>query len=156
MAPKEKLETLRFEISINSPVEEVYRIMLEEKSFLEWTSEFNATSRYKGSWDKGSKILFIGTDESGKAGGMVSRIKENIPSKLVSIEHLGILDGDKEITSGPDVEGWAGALENYIFEKERDGTRLAVELDINQQFKSYFQQTWPKALNRLKSMCEKA
>jgi len=155
MAPKSNMETLRFEVRINAPVEDVYKIMLEEKSFLEWTSEFNESSHYEGSWEKGSKILFVGSDKDGTKGGMVSRIKENIPNKFVSIEHLGILKGDEEITTGKDVEGWAGALENYTFEKDKDATHLIVELDANQEFKSYFQDTWPKALNRLKSICEK-
>jgi len=155
MATKDKLEKLHFEVSINAPVEDVYKLMLDEKSFREWTSEFNPTSHYKGLWEKGSKILFIGTDQDGNVGGMVSRIKENIPNQFVSIEHLGIVKGDQEITSGKEVEGWAGSLENYTFEKDQDKTRLIVELDSNQEFKSYFQDTWPKALNKLKVMCEK-
>lgn len=155
MATKDKLEKLRFEVRINAPVEDVYRMMLEKNSYKEWTSAFNPGSRYEGSWDKGSKIMFIGTDQDGNVGGMVARIKENIPNKFVSIEHLGILKGDQEITSGKEVEGWAGALENYTFEKDKDMTVLTVEADSNSEFKSYFEETWPKALNKLKAMCEK-
>src|SRR5690606_13842872 len=99
MAQKEKLETMHFEVSINAPAEKVYSLMLGENSYKEWTTEFNATSHFKGSWEKGSKILFVGTDEKGTVGGMVSRIRENIPNKFISIEHLGILNGDQEITS---------------------------------------------------------
>lgn len=150
-----KLETLQFEISINAPVEKVYSTMLNEQSFREWTAEFNPTSFYKGSWEKGSKILFIGCDSEGKEGGMVSRIAENIPNRFVSIEHLGILDGENEITSGPAVDGWAGALENYSFRQEDGKTIVSVAMDANQQFKSYFEQTWPKALQKLKEICER-
>jgi len=149
-----KIETLHFEIRINAPVERVYQQMLGEQSFREWTAEFNPTSFYRGSWEKGSKILFVGTDEQGKEGGMVSRIKENIPNEFVSIEHLGILDGENEITSGPAVDGWAGALENYTFRPEADGTLLLVDMDANEQFKTYFENTWPKALQKLKAICE--
>jgi hypothetical protein len=42
--------------------------------YAQWTSLFNPTSTYEGSWDKGNKILFIGVDEKGEKGGMVSRI----------------------------------------------------------------------------------
>jgi uncharacterized protein YndB with AHSA1/START domain len=149
-----KIDKLKFDIAINAPAEKVYRTMLDDKSYREWTAEFNPGSYYEGSWAKGSKILFIGTDKDGKKGGMVSRIKENIPNEAVSIEHLGILDGEKEITSGPQVDGWAGALENYSFREEGGQTTVSVEMDSNEQFKSYFEQTWPKALKKLKAICE--
>lgn len=148
------LELLRFETNINAPVEKVYTTMIAENTYQEWTAEFNPTSRYRGCWDKGSKILFIGTSKDGTEEGMVSRIKENIPNKFISVEHLGLLQGNKEITSGKEVEGWAGALENYTFIPANGGTRLVIEMDSNNDFKSYFEETWPKALNKLKEICE--
>jgi uncharacterized protein YndB with AHSA1/START domain len=147
-------DKLHFEIEIDAPIAKVFTIMLEEKTYSEWTSLFNPTSRFEGSWEKGSKILFIGCDPEGNEGGMVSRIKENIENQFVSIEHIGILNNGQEITSGPEVEAWAGALENYSFEEQKGKTLLKVELDSNEEFKSYFEDTYPKALEKLKSMCE--
>lgn len=149
-----KTEKLHFEITINAPVEKVYNLMLDKNSYKQWTSEFDPSSFYKGTWEKGSKILFIGIGKDGKQQGMVSRIRENKPAEFVSIEHIGLLDGDTEITSGPTVEGWAGFLENYTFRKEGNQTRLEIDMDANNQFKSYFEQTWPKALQKLKTICE--
>lgn len=148
------LELLRFEATINAPVEKVYTTMLAEKTYREWTAEFNPTSNYRGSWEKSAKILFIGIDKDGAEGGMVSRIKENIPDKFISIEHLGLLQGDKEITAGKEVEGWAGSLENYTFIAANGGTQLVIEMDANNDYKSYFEETWPRALNKLKTICE--
>lgn len=149
-----KKETLHFQIHIQAPAEKVYSIMLDEKTYREWTAEFSPTSFYRGSWEKGSKIHFIGVNEAGKEEGMVSRIKENIPAQFVSIEHLGMLNGNEEITSGPQVDGWAGALENYRFQPEGTGTLLMIDMDANEQFKSYFEETWPRALTKLKEVCE--
>lgn len=149
------ISNLHFKITINAPVEKVYQLMISKPTYEEWTKEFNPTSNFEGSWEKGSKILFIGSDEKGNVGGMVSKIKENIPNKFISIEHLGLLHGDKEITSGPEVEGWAGALENYTFTSENGKTILAVDTDSNEEYKAYFEEIWPKALNKLKSICER-
>ncbi|WP_161888364.1 SRPBCC family protein [Pontibacter russatus] len=149
-----KSKTLHYEITIQAPAEKVYRTMLDKKHYREWAAEFNPTSHYEGSWDKGAKILFLGSDKDGNTGGMVSRIKENIPSKFVSIEHLGIVQHGAEITSGPEVEGWAGALENYTFSETESGTLLSVNTDTNQEFEAYFSETWPKALQKLKAICE--
>lgn len=150
----EKIDQLNFEISIKAPAQEVYSKMLADKTYREWTSEFNPTSRFEGSWEKGSKILFIGTGEDGKEGGMVSRIKENIPAKFISIEHRGILHDNKEILDGPQVESWAGALENYTFTENNGETVVSVQLDSNDEFAAYFSETWPKALKKLKSIVE--
>ncbi|WP_320003585.1 SRPBCC family protein [Shiella aurantiaca] len=149
-----KMPRMHFSITIQASVEKVYQTMLGEKTYPQWTAAFNPTSNIRGSWEKGSKILFIGTDKDGNEGGMVSRIKENSPNELVTIEHLGLYGGGHEITSGPEVEAWAGAIEQYTFIKQGNATELKVELDVNTEFESYFKDTWPKALQLLKSICE--
>ena len=148
-------DILHFEININADPEKVYNIMLADRTYSEWTSAFNPTSRFMGSWEKGSKILFIGTDDEGKVGGMVSQIRENIPGKYVGIDHVGVIQGDKEITSGPEVEEWAGVSENYTFAEINGGTLLSVDMGTNDEFEEYFLETYPKALNILKAICEK-
>jgi uncharacterized protein YndB with AHSA1/START domain len=146
---------LKFDVEINAPVDVVYSAMIGKETYSQWTAEFNPTSRFEGSWDKGAKILFMGCDEDGNEGGMVSRIKENIPNKFVSIEHLGMLKDGEEITSGEEVEQWAGGLENYYFYKDGNKTKVQVIADSYPEFDDYFSAIWPKALNKLKQISEK-
>ena len=145
---------LHFSTTINANAKHVYNTMISDSTYREWTSIFNPTSRFEGSWNKGSKIVFIGTDKDGNIGGMVSRIKENIPESFISIEHLGLIQNGKEIISGPEVEDWAGILENYSFSEKDGKTMIGVDIDTNADFKSYFSETWPKALEKLKEICE--
>lgn len=145
---------LHFEMLIDAPVTTVYQKMLDKKDFEVWTAAFNPTSRYEGSWKKGEKILFLGTDEQGNFGGMIGRIEENIPNQFVSIAYYGIVQGDEEITSGPELEGWAGTHENYSFKLVNGKTLLAVDLETNREFVNYFEETYPKALAKLKEICE--
>ena len=128
--------------------------MLDKNTYQIWTSEFNPASYYKGSWDKNSKILFIGCDTHGIKEGMVSKIRENIPNKFVSIEHLGMFKGEEEIMGEKNVDDWVGAFENYTFNYINGKTKLTIDMDSNEHFKSYFLETWPKALNKLKEICE--
>lgn len=147
-------EILHFEIRIKSSLDKVYNTMIDREGYKLWTSEFNPTSHFEGNWSKGSKILFIGTDREGKKGGMVSIIRENIPGKFISIEHTGIYQNGEEVTSGPKVEGWKGSLENYTFSVENDMILVAVDLDADPDFREYFLETWPRALEKLKNICE--
>lgn len=152
------MKKLQFKVSINAPVTMVYDFMLginTKSTYEQWTSLFNPTSTYEGSWDKGTKILFIGVDEKGEKGGMVSKIVENILNRFVSIQHYGLLKADKEITEGPEVEKWANGFENYTFEENEGITTVTVDLDTTADFLDYMNQTYPKALEKLKELCEK-
>lgn len=146
----------------------MWDIMLGDETYREWTKAFNPGSYYVGDWSKGSKMLFLGPDpESGKEGGMVSRIAENKKYEFISIEHLGLVKDGIEDTTGPEARKWAPAFENYTF-KEKIGTEeaevadlnsvvteLSVDMDITDEYKDMFSSMWNDALIRLKEMCEK-
>lgn len=148
------MKKLNYSIEIKAKAENVFTTMLSKPTYEKWTAAFNPTSTFEGSWNKGDKIYFIGTDENGKKGGMVSRIAENIPNQFISIQHYGMLDGDTEITEGPMVDSWRNALENYTFSENNGITTIAVETDTNEEYADYFNETWPKALEILKDLCE--
>lgn len=148
---------LQYKIGINAPTSKVYEMMLgigNKTTYEQWTALFNPTSTFEGTWDKGSKILFVGTDEKGEKGGMVSRIIENIPNQFVSIQHYGLVGAGKEITEGPEVEKWANGFENYTFEETNGTTTIIVDLDTTEDFVEYMNQSYPKALDKLKEICE--
>ena len=152
------MNKLEFKITIHAPVTKVYDFMLgiqDKSTYEQWTAEFNPTSSYEGSWDRGSKILFIGTDGNGEKGGMVSKIAENIPNQFVSIQHYGLVKAGEEITEGPEVEKWANGLENYSFEENNGTTTLTVDLDTTEDFIDFMNDTYPKAHDKLKELCEK-
>jgi len=151
------MKKLQFKKDINASAEKVYETMLglkDIKTYEAWTAEFNPTSTYEGNWKKGTKICFIGTDKNGKRGGMISEIVEHIPSQFVSIRHYGMIDGENEITEGPEVEQWAGVLENYSFREHNGVTTVVVDMDTTEDFVDYFNTTWSKALNKLKELAE--
>ncbi|HEX7358629.1 MAG TPA: hypothetical protein VF270_13035 [Ignavibacteriaceae bacterium] len=150
------MQKLYFKIDINAPIEKVWDTMLEDKTYRVWTAPFNEGSYYMGDWSKGSKILFLGPNpETGKEGGMVSRIKDNRKHEFISIEHLGMVNDGVEDTTSEAVKPWAGSLENYSFKNLNGKTELLIEIDINDDFKDMFNDMWPKALQKLKEISEK-
>lgn len=151
------MKRLQFTVKINAPSAKVYDLMLgisNKQTYEQWTAAFNPTSTYEGTWEKGSKMLFIGVDENGEKGGMVSEINDNVLNQFVSIRHYGLVKANVEITSGPEVEKWANGLENYTFQEENGITTVTVDLDFSDDFVDYMNETYPKALDRLKEICE--
>jgi hypothetical protein len=152
------MRKLQYKINIQAPASKVYDLMLgitDRTTYEQWTSAFNPTSTFYGTWAKGAKMFFLGTDESGEEGGMVSQIAENIPNRFVSIRHYGLVKSSEEITEGPEVEKWANGFENYTFEEDGGKTALTVDLDTAEDFVDYMNKSYPKALEKLKEMCEK-
>lgn len=151
------MQKLQFKQTINAPAQKVYETMLglkDKATYEYWTATFNPTSTYEGSWNNGSKILFVGIDENGKKGGMVSEIAEHRPADFISIRHYGFLDGDTEVTTGELVEKWAGGHENYHFQEKDGMTTVTVEIDVVDEYLDYFHHKYPKALDKLKEIAE--
>lgn len=151
------MQKIVFKKDINTTAQKVYETMLglnDKSTYEHWTSAFNPTSTYEGNWEIGNKIYFVGVDENGKKGGMVSRIEDNQPSKFVSIQHYGILDGENEVTTGEQVEKWTGGHENYTFQEINGKTTVTVEIDVIEEYLDYFKDTYPKALDKLEEICE--
>ncbi len=148
------MQKVHFSIKINAPKEKVWDTMFDDKSYREWSAIFMPGSYYVGNWEKGSKILFLGPDEKGKEGGMVSTIAESTPNDFISIKHLGVVSNGVEDTTSKEAKNWVG-FENYSFKTQGDQTELSVDMESNDEFKPYFQKTWPKALQKLKELSEK-
>lgn len=152
------MKKIQFTINIHAPAHRVYDVMLgigSKTTYEQWTALFNPTSTYEGSWNKGSKMLFIGTDDKGEKGGMISEIADNIPNCFVSIRHYGLVKANLEITEGPEVEKWANGFEKYTFEENNGTTLVRVDLDTAEDFLDYMNDTYPTALEKLKELCEK-
>jgi len=150
------MKKLHFSMLINAPKDKVWHAMLDDQPYREWTNAFNEGSHYKGSWEKGSKILFLGPDpNTGQEGGMVSRIFENRPYEFISIEHLGIVQNGVEDTTSEAARKWAPAFENYTFKDRAGATEVLVDIDVEDEYVQMFSEMWPKGLRKLKELAEK-
>ena len=140
-----------FSVAIAASKRKVWNTMLEPDSYRAWTAAFMEGSYYEGSWETGAKIRFL----SPGGDGMIAEIAENRPFAFVSIRHLGITKDGVDDTESPAARAWTPAYENYTF-TEKDGvTEVVVDVDVNERYEKMFRNTWPKALRRLKEICER-
>ena len=145
------MEKQHFNITIDAPREKVWDILWTDDTYRKWTSVFSEGSHAETDWQKGSKVLFL----DGKGSGMVSEIADNIPNEYLSIRHLGMVNDGVEDLESEKVKEWAGAMENYTLKSVDGKTELVVDMDINDEYKDYFINTWPKALDKVKELAEK-
>ena len=82
---------------------------------------------------------------------MYGKIRENRLYEYVGIEYYGEIQNGKII---PKKERH-GAQENYKFKHLEEGkTLLMIELDTTDDVANFMSELRPKALKKLKSMCE--
>lgn len=147
------MEKSEYKITINAPREKVWETLWGEDTYRAWTAPFAEGSTAKTDWKKGSKVLFL----DAKNEGMASTIAENIPNEFMSIQHLGIVKNGVEDYDSEESKKWANGFENYTLKSVGSGTELVVDMTaetIPAEYKDYFAQTWPKALNKLKELAE--
>lgn len=144
--------TLHFSTHINVSPKVVWETLMAPQTFRIWASEFAPDSYFEGCWEEGEPIRFVTPDGS----GMISRIAENRPYEFLSIMHRGIIHEGKEDTDSPEVKAWAPAFENYqlVFHPDREGTELKIAMDVSEGYEDCMKDAWPRALQRLKTLCE--
>ncbi len=147
-----KVTQLNFSIVINAPVEQVWQRMFDDAGYRNWTSAFCEGSYFAGSWQQGETMRFL----SPSGDGMVATIAELEPLQFVSIKHLGFIVDGKDDFSSEQVTSWAPAFENYRFQTVPGGTEVLIEQDIAPEYEQYMADSWPKALQKLKSLCEQS
>lgn len=144
------MERLQFSTTIHAPIERVWKTLWGKDTYPQWSSAFTKNGSIQAEWKKGSKTIFF----DGNGQGMVAEIVELKAGEFVSFKHEGILKDGESDSSMAVAEGWFGALENYSLRTIEDMTEVIVEHDVTEEHRPRFVELWPKALRRLKEMCE--
>lgn len=153
------MQKMHYSIVINAPREKVYRTMLEDATYREWTSAFSPGGFFEGDWSEGSTMRFVGSDpkhpDQEALSGMIMKVNKNIPNEFVSLEAIGVVAGGVDDTTSDMVKEWLGAKEEYTFKTIDGGTELSVDQDTHDAFVEDFSTMWPKGLGKLKEICER-
>lgn len=146
-----KINRLHFSIDIKADCSKIWTTLWNDNSYREWISAFYPGSYFMANdWKKGSKILFLGPDES----GIYSSIEKHIPNKIIQFKHIGNVLNGKEQPIDDKTKTWSGATEIYKIIEEKNHNTLAVEIDVLDEHLDYMTKTFPKALEKMKSLSE--
>ena len=148
------MDKLHFTIRIDAPVHTVWRTMLDESTYRDWTRAFREGSHYIGSWAEGGEIRFLAPGEDGSHSGLLGMVVENRPDEFISLEIRGEVSNGIDDTTSAHARRFAGAHEDYSFSESDGVTTLVVEVDTVEEFAAMFAADWPRALARLAELAE--
>lgn len=139
------MEQLSYEIEINAEPEKVWSVLWSDITYRQWTTAFTEGSFYEGALEENSIVKFLDP----KNNGMYSRVIKVIPNEEITFLHLG------EIYEGIEVaQEWGDATEAYFLEENDEGTLLRTVINTPAEFKSFFEEKFPKAMNIVKHLSE--
>lgn len=145
------MTTLEFRTSIAAPRSKVWDILWDNELYKQWTAPFSEGSRVKTDWKEGSKVYFLGNEDD----GMLAIIEKKNEPEFMSFRHIGMVNKGVEDTESEKVKPWAGAHENYTLTEQGNKTDLLIQIDITEEYRDYFEKTWPKALDKVRELAEK-
>jgi uncharacterized protein YndB with AHSA1/START domain len=141
------MTTLNFSTTINASKEKVWNVLWNDATYRQWTALFCEGSYAESDWNEGSKIRFL----TPTGEGMYGIIQRKAPFERMVFEHHG------EVKAGVEErKDWGGATEGYHLSESNGVTTLDVKLETTDDFKGYFNNTFPKALEEVKRLSEQA
>ena len=146
------MERLEYKVVISAPAKKVWDTMLQEETYKQWVGKSWPNSFYKGKWEKGEQIRFIGPDGS----GTLAEIVELKPHERLLARHIAVLGpGGVEDRNSDIANGWVGTTEEYKFAEQQGKTTLTVVIETTPAWRPMFDEGWPGALDELKKITER-
>jgi uncharacterized protein YndB with AHSA1/START domain len=146
------MKQLTYQTTISASAEKVWNMMLGPETYKVWAGVSWPGSYYVGEWGLNKEIRFLGSDDG---SGTKARIAAYQPNELVVLEHIAmLLPGSVEDLDSDMAQKWVGSIEQYAFTENAGVTELVVTMTIYPDWEEMFNNDWPKAIAKLKEICE--
>ena len=147
----ERVVLVEFQVRVNASKKHVWETMLHPATYNEWANAGWPGATYEGTWAEGEEVKFV----SASGEGTLATLVAHKPYDLSHAKHMAVLlKGGAEDRDSELALGWIGTHERYTFTEEDGVTALTVTITTTPEWAAMFSDGWPKALNKLKVMCE--
>ena len=85
---------------------------------------------------------------------MNSKISIKKPFEAIAFNHFGELKDFIEVPNTIETEIWSGSEERYELNDDNGATVVTATMDVIEEFGDFFNDAFPKALQRLKEIAE--
>lgn len=143
------MNEMQFSIAINAAKERVWATLWQDATFRDWASIIDPETYKVGDLQEGNEIQFI----SAANGYGVTSLAETVrPGEFLRLRHRA----DTQETGSREREPqWTGSAETYTLAEEDGVTTLAVAFGVPPELEEYFEDAYPKALQRVKELAER-
>jgi uncharacterized protein YndB with AHSA1/START domain len=138
---------LQFETTIQATATRVWEILWNKHSYPLWTAAFAPDCYYTSNWQQGSEILFMGA----AGNGIYGIINQLDAPNHVAFQHLGMVQHFEKTTNAPPFEN---LIETYTLEPHGNTIILKVTISCVEEYKSFFETTFPQALQIVQNIAE--
>ncbi len=145
------MKKLEMKIDIAASRQKVWETMLAPATYKQWVDVSWPGSYYEGEWKQGQNLRFLAPG----MGGTLARLVEHRPYEFSLAEHIASINSDgTEDRDSESAKNWIGSTESYTFTEKNGITTLKVEVNTYPEWIDMFASGMPKALAKLKEMCE--
>lgn len=140
------MNKLEFSIEIKASKEKVWESLWTDQNYRKWTALFLPGSYYEGELKENSDVRFL----SPGGHGLFAMVEKIIPFQSMHFLHFGlIIDNISQEKTFKD-----DSIEQYDLYEIADGTRLTVKLKTEEEYTTYFNNSFPRALAVVKEIAE--
>lgn len=142
------MKDMQFVIEINAPKEKVWATLWQDATFREWAGLIDPGTYMVGALEEGSEVQYISAENG---YGVTSLVQKVTPNEFLLLRHQADTQDSGERERKKE---WTGGAESYALTQENDITTLTVAFDVPLELEEYFQDAYPKALDKVKELAE--
>jgi uncharacterized protein YndB with AHSA1/START domain len=142
--------TIEKTVDIAAAPERVWRVLLDDATYRQWTAVFMPGSYAETDWQEGSTVRLLDPSRTGIRG----RVVASRPAELVDIEYDGVVADGRDDTGSDAAGEYRGARETYRLSPVDGGTHLAISAPSAEEHHEFMTTAWDGALAKVKELAE--
>lgn len=142
------MNKLQFSIDIHAPKDKVWQTLWQDETLRQWASIIDPETYMVGQLEEGSEVQFI----SAHGGyGVTSLVEKLVVNEYLLLRHQA--DTQNEGQDERDKQ-WTGGTETYTLVDNNGLTTLTIAFGVPPELETYFKDTYPKAMVKIKQLAE--
>lgn len=143
------MKQMQFTVEINASKEKVWDTLWQDETLRQWAGIIDPGTYMKGELAEGSTVEYISAENG---YGVTSLVVKMTPNEFLLLKHQA--DTQESGHKTRDNE-WTGGNESYQLSQKDGITTLTCTFDVPKKMEDYFNEAYPKALQKIKELAEK-
>lgn len=142
------MNEMQFTIDVQASKEKVWDTLWQDATFRKWAGLIDPGTYMVGELQEGNEVQFISAENG---YGVTSLVAKVVPNEYLLLKHQA---DTKDTGTAERTKEWTGGNESYTLTEKDGTTTLLVAFDVPPELEDYFQENYPKALQKIKELAE--